>query len=114
MVLEKKLRDAAADFLPKALKMAIESYETLLPVGKDGAPVLAADKESGDAFKVYHDRGKVALAHIELLLKVAERVGMNDAGGHNDDLHELIFQAQKDVVAHYGAALEARENCDGE
>lgn len=106
MVLEKKLRTQAAEFLPQALKTAILSYQSLLNP--------EAIKKEDDPFRSYHDRGKIALAHIELLLKVAERVGMDDGLENNDDLHDLIFQAQKDVVAHYNAVSETRDVHDGE
>lgn len=58
-----------AVFLPAALKKAIQSYE---------AYYVAIDHEDNKQFSEYHKNAKVALAHIELLLKLAKWADVKD------------------------------------
>ena len=60
-----------AKALPCAIKTALASYQR-----------FAADEDIGDAkeFKAHHDACKVAIAHIELLLKLADSVKAEQAG----------------------------------
>ncbi len=57
-------RRQLAEFVPSALETAIESYEKIV---KD-------KPEEEEKIKAYYERCKAALAHIELVLKVAKSI----------------------------------------
>ncbi len=65
-IMEGQSRAEIAKALPCAIKTALESYKR-----------FSEQEELGDAkeFKAHHDACKVAIAHIELLLKLADGVG---------------------------------------
>ncbi len=68
--IDKGTRERIAKFLPKALETALSSYRNF----------SRAKPESGaEHFKKHHDACKVALAHIELLLKLAGRLHLPDS-----------------------------------
>ncbi len=56
-------KEQVAEFLPAALNKAIVSYE---------AYYKSINHENGSTFTDYHKNAKVALAHIELLMKLAK------------------------------------------
>ncbi len=62
-------REDIATFLPAAISRAVESYRN-----------FSEKLTSGDAknFSEYHKACKAALAHIELLLKLAEGVNLEN------------------------------------
>lgn len=65
MSVEQQTRDRMAEFLPAALAAALQSY----------AEFSVRDVENDPKkFSEHHTACKVAIAHIELLLKWAERV----------------------------------------
>lgn len=80
-------RTQIAETLPKAIEKAIESYHGF---------VDNPDAEESVAFKNHHTAAKAALAHLELLMKLAALVdAVNDA--QSETLTELIKNAQKEL-----------------
>lgn len=85
-------RAQIAGFLPRALGTAIKSYDNFL------------SKKQGETkpedFKAHHDACKVALAHIELLVRLAKWVetAEDGAGAPDAALAALIAQAREDVA----------------
>ena len=63
--IENKTRAAIAEFLPGAIAAALQSYSRFL----DDAAKASEDQDSKD-FKAHHDACKMAIAHIELLIKL--------------------------------------------
>lgn len=57
-------RKQIAEFLPEAIATALTSYQLFL-IGDEG------NKNAKD-FKAHHDACKVAIAHLELLIKLAQ------------------------------------------
>ena len=74
-------REEIAAFLPHALQTALESYKEFS--GKD-VP------EDPKDFKAHHDACKVAIAHIQLLTKLAEWADIPDPHVENEDDQELM------------------------
>lgn len=83
---ESGMRERVSKFLPRALETALLSYhefseeqatapEDEQEIGKD---------EKAKHFKAHHDACKVALAHIELLLKLARLADLPDAFGGDE------------------------------
>ncbi len=90
--IEVMTRKQIAEFLPKALEAAIVSYQ------------LFSDKsvsEDADKFKKYHGACKVAIAHIELLLKLAKLADLPDdeieSENERDILLGLIENGRKEL-----------------
>lgn len=65
--IESRTRDDIAAFLPKAIRSALQSYQGF-------SEEQSTNPKQSDAknFKDHHDACKVAIAHIELLIKLAQ------------------------------------------
>lgn len=65
--IEQRMREDIATFLPNAIQSALKSYQSF-------SEEEAADPKVTKAknFKDHHDACKVAIAHIELLIKLAK------------------------------------------
>jgi hypothetical protein len=88
---ETGMRQRIAEFLPGALEKAIISYENFMEQSHD---------DEGK-FKSHHDACKVALAHIELLVKLAKWADLPDPALEGEDqnrvLQGLIERAQEEI-----------------
>lgn len=91
--LEETSRDKIAKFLPDALKHSLESYHRFIITDE-----LPDDAKS---FSAHHNACKVAIAHIELLLKLAKWADVLNAkqeAEENDQLLAgLIAEAQSEL-----------------
>tara|TARA_R110002124_G_scaffold287365_1_gene474115 strand:- start:47065 stop:47373 length:309 start_codon:yes stop_codon:yes gene_type:complete len=91
--LEEKSRDKIAAFLPEALKHSLDSYHQFII--SDDHP------EDAKSFTAHHNACKVAIAHIELLLKLAKWADLLTGCNQNetDDrlLADIIAQAQSEL-----------------
>ena len=77
-------REDIARFLPDALQKAFESYHQF----------MAQDvPEDAKGFGAHHTAAKVAIAHIELLMKLAALANLTDADDH-PELQDIIQNAQ--------------------
>lgn len=96
--IEQETRAQIAGFLPRAIATALASYDLFL--GRD-VP------ENAKEFKAHHDACKVAIAHIELLIKLAQWADLPDAEsedeGHKNALAAMIAAAQAEVEKNGGA-----------
>ena len=65
--IESRMRDHIAAFLPDAMQAATMSYQNFLEEGatSDAPP-------DAKSFKEHHDACKIAIAHIDLLIKLAK------------------------------------------
>ena len=71
--IEESTRVQLAEFLPRALKKALASYHEHMDQNVD---------DEDFCFSTYHKDAKVAISHVELLIKLAKRVDQEspDAG----------------------------------
>jgi len=95
--IEGDMRLRVAEFLPDALNAALLSYQTF-------SETQATDPKDPKAseFKAHHDACKVALAHIQLLLKLAEMADVPDP----DAEHEAHYEAMHKAMARAYQELE--------
>lgn len=84
-------KEQIAAFLPEALKKAIGSYEIYY---------AAIDHEEADNFATYHKNAKVALAHIELLMKLAKWAEI-DLAEHQRDIALFRSEALAETNDYY-------------
>ena len=86
---EEMTRGQIAAFLPRALATAIASYDLFLG---------QTDMNDPQKFKAHHDACKVALAHIELLLKLAQWAEVaEDCEDPDEKLAALLAAGQAEV-----------------
>lgn len=91
---EAGMRTRISIFLPKALSTALCSYEMFLEQG--------ACEEAKD-FKAHHDACKSAITHLELIIKLAEKIGVfipNEPINDTDAMADLIHDALAEVRHH--------------
>jgi len=92
-------RQRIAEFLPGAIAAALKSYRDFLHAG----PADLEDGQEGDPakhFKNHHDACKVAIAHIELLIKLGKAVEAHAEDleyAKRQQLHEMVEKAQKEI-----------------
>ena len=115
MTLDHDTRGAVRRFLPDALLRAMTSYERFSRrVENEGdlAPVTPRD------FSGTHQACRMAVAHIELLIKLAERVadaGEGRGGLGDPVLAELLSVARADVAAfHANSGGEDGDETEGD
>lgn len=91
--IEEETRKHIAEFLPDAIMTALLSYQ------------MFAEHEASDEakeFTAHHNACKVAIAHIELLIKLARWADIEppsiDDEDHNKILQTMIENAQRDVT----------------
>ncbi|MFA7277278.1 MAG: hypothetical protein WC043_10815 [Pseudobdellovibrionaceae bacterium] len=86
-LLSAQVRAQIAAFLPRALAKAVESYRAHM------------DKSIEDKkFSEHHKDAKVAIGHIELLIKLAKWAELpTGAASQGPALEMLLFEAQKEL-----------------
>lgn len=93
--IEMETREAIIAFLPGAIAAALLSYSRFLE-----EQATAQDPTDAKNFKAHHDACKVAIAHIELLVKLANTMcsGSNRQDGIDSAaMARLIMSAQTEV-----------------
>ncbi len=109
--MEAVTRAQVAEFLPKAIQKSLQSYHEFMSCnilrqkpdekkgeGENKSPTSPNIKE----FAEFHKAAKVAISHVELLIKLAKWAdlsdGKNDAEGYDQgQLAALLELAQRDV-----------------
>lgn len=88
--MEQGMRERIAGFLPRALETAIGAYKfSAVQKDKDGA-----------VMKKHQDACKVAVAHVELLYKLSEKIGKktnSDTEQNDEDINKMIRKAQQEI-----------------
>lgn len=87
---EEDIKGRVAKFLPRALEIAIAAHK-FSSVQKD---------KDGGVMKKHQEACKAAAAHIELLMKLAHKVGVGENSIQKEesgDLAELLAKAQKEL-----------------
>lgn len=89
--IDSKTRRQIADFLPSAISKTLQSYEGFI-----------LSEEVGDAkeFTAHHNACKVAISHLELLLKLASWAEIPTSEG-DQYLSHILNEAQKRVSEHH-------------
>lgn len=77
-------------FLPDALSNALESYQKFAAEEKK--------HETAKDFLEHHNACKVAISHVELLLKLTKRI--EGSMQQNQDLEKMIEQAKRNILEH--------------
>jgi len=95
--IEQGMRTRIANFLPKALERALTSYKMIASANH---PI---DKETKDydfvGAKKQQDACKVAIAHVELLLKLAHYAKLPDKKGKgNNDVTQDMLQTMLETA----------------
>ena len=81
--IENKTREAIANFLPDAIKNTLDSYH-------DFSSGQVPDDAKG--FSAHHSACKVAIAHIDLLIKLARWADLPDENIKDKDENQLLAQ----------------------
>ena len=89
IILDEKTRARVAEFLPRALTVTMQSYDDYMS-GK----MTAEEKKE---FESNHKAAKVAISHIELLLKLAGAAELPREDGDGMELAILIQQASAEL-----------------
>ena len=94
--IEAGMRADIAAFLPNAIQSALESYQSF---SEEEASDPKATKAK--SFKDHHDACKVAIAHIELLIKLAKWADLPDPKVEDENqqamLQSLIEKGQAEL-----------------
>ncbi|MAI62556.1 MAG: hypothetical protein CBB87_08785 [Micavibrio sp. TMED27] len=94
--IETQTRKDIACFLPEAISVALESYRYFTQ-----DQITKNEAITPKTFKEHHDACKVAIAHIELLLKLARWAELPDPQIEDQDkqkqMSEMIERAQQEL-----------------
>lgn len=84
------MRQEIASLIPKIVKKAFRSYETFM--------VTPPDVEEAKKFTAHYTACKLALSHLEMLIKLLEQLTAHlEKAERESDLALLLERAQKDV-----------------
>jgi len=91
--LEEETRKQVAEFLPRAVKKAIESYDAF---------IHQADSHETAKFSSHHTACKAALAHVHLLLKLSDIVDIPiEQTGLSKDVLAKMIERSRITAAQY-------------
>lgn len=94
--IEVRTRRSIAEFLPTAIQTALVSYRRF-----SEEEATAPEDINARDFKAHHDACKVAIAHIELLIKLARWADLPDPevedSNHQALLQSLIETAEEEL-----------------
>lgn len=90
-------RARIAAFLPEAIMAALDSYHHFLRAGPDESK----DGDQAKNFKAHHDACKVAIAHLELLIKLGKSLDI-DAQDEADAKSQVLAAMLKNAEAEIG------------
>ena len=86
------MRRQIAQFLPEAILTAMKSYQNFCAV--------TDESEDAKGFSAHHSACKAAIAHIELLTKLAKWADLPDQNGHKEEdqaLADILKDAEKEL-----------------
>lgn len=87
--IDEETRQKIKGFLPSAITNTLESYEGFMHFEGEG---------SSKDFASHHSACKIAIAHLELLLKLARWADVTELEkGKNDPFKEILLQAKQRV-----------------
>lgn len=88
--LDEETRQEVAAFLPVVIRKTLQSYEEFIELSKS---------ENSKDFSNYHSACKAAISHLEMLIKLAQLIGVVEK---NDDpsFKDMLRLAEERVRAH--------------
>lgn len=86
--IEDKSRGQIADALPDAIAIALTSYQVFLE--KD-------HHEDSKEFKTHHEACKVAISHLELLIKLAKWADLPDENASDESRQVMLAAMMKNA-----------------
>ncbi len=99
--IEAGMRERIAEFLPKALETAVASYTSFSQEETSASGDKKATTDKAKTFKAHHDACKVALAHIELLMKLVKLADLPEpalsSALKQEELRVLIESGQAEL-----------------
>lgn len=101
ITIEHATREQIAEFLPDAIRLAVSSYRQFMRTEEDF-------NERGEIvkrpFSIHHKEAKVAISHIELLIKLAKWADLPDTTVIGDAeasyLQGLMSKAEAEIEAY--------------
>ena len=98
--IEHTTRKQIAEFLPEAIELAVKSYKEFMQEGH-------GTKANGQPdFVDHHKSAKIAISHIELLIKLAKWADLPDATDaimrNSDAFKSLMAAAEAEIAAYEG------------
>ena len=87
-ILEDKTRLKIAEFLPGAIEQVLKSYRDFL-----ASEVFTKTED----FKKNHEACKAAITHVELIIKLTERINQNGSEEPSEDLHAMLESAYAEL-----------------
>lgn len=89
--IEQATRARVAEFLPRAIEKTLEAYREFSEQHHDN--------EKSKEFSAHHTACKVAIAHLELLLKLARWADLeNSDTEHSKKFHKILEEAQAEIT----------------
>ena len=87
--IEARTRKDIAGFLPAAIQTALDSYQQF----SEAQITDSASTPTSQEFKAHHDACKVAIAHLELLIKLARWADLPDPHVEDENKQKILQQA---------------------
>lgn len=101
ITIEHATREQIAEFLPEAIKLAVASYRHFMMTEEDLDENANIIKRQ---FAVHHKEAKIAISHIELLIKLAKWADLPDKSVIGDAesayLQGLMATAEAEIDAY--------------
>ncbi len=101
ITIEHSTREQIAEFLPEAIKLAVNSYREFMLTEEnldENANIIKRQ------FAVHHKEAKIAISHIELLIKLAKWADLPDKAVIGDAeavyLQGLMATAEAEIEAY--------------
>jgi len=108
--LDEATRKQVAVFLPELITKTLQSYYDFVSAGPETATPA---KTSSKSFSEHHSAGKVALAHLDLLLKLANLADVKTSLSEDDLAH--VMKGKEEVNESRGLIvpnpLEKNDEC---
>lgn len=99
--IEHLTREQVAQFLPQAIEKSLESYRTFM-----NADISSDHKDFSD----HHKAAKVAIAHIELLIKLARWADLPDATIEGQEKANVLTECLVKAEAEWTSYVESELN----
>jgi hypothetical protein len=102
--IENQTRQQIAEFLPEAIELTVTSYKKFMRDGPKEKTENSRRTGSENAFTDHHKSAKIAISHIELLIKLAKWADLPDQeiiGEKGAEyLQSLMVKAEAEIDAY--------------
>lgn len=101
ITIEHSTREQIAEFLPEAIRLAVSSYRQFMKTEEE---IDDKGNISSRNFSDHHKQAKIAISHIELLIKLAKWADLPDKSVVGDVeaayLQGLMMKAEAEIDAY--------------